>query len=353
VTCDEEERLKYGYQITTHYQYAQGRAKSAIVTDSQQEPLLNLTYGETAEILRINRGLRQTKERGFKLDATSGQWGEPKTEVSPENLHSEVYPIVKDTCNILLIEVPNLPSDKAAGYLASLQAVLQRAIQVVYKLEDDELASERLGNGKTLLFWEAAEGGVGVLSQILQDSSAFQRLAKAGLELCHFCDHEKSDCVQACYQCLLSYRNQFDHPLLDRYLIKPFLEQLQDSSITLEKTQGEREQHYQWLWEQTDPNSDLERKVLKAIYDQGMKLPNSAQTLIPEAQCQPDFIYEESKIALFCDGSVHDTAEQQKQDQIQRENLEFNSPYSVFSIRDDQDLSQQLANLESLISNHF
>lgn len=97
----------------------------------------------------------------------------------------------------------------------------------------------------------------------------------------------------------------------------------------------------------------MERKVLKAIYEQGMKLPDSAQTLIPEAQCQPDFIYEESKIALFCDGSVHDTPEQQKQDQIQRENLEFNSSYSVFSIRYDQDLSQQLADLESWISNHF
>jgi very-short-patch-repair endonuclease len=80
-----------------------------------------------------------------------------------------------------------------------------------------------------------------------------------------------------------------------------------------------------------------------------MKLPDSAQTLIPEANCKPDFLYEESKVAVFCDGSVHDTAQQRQQDRIQRDNLDFNSPYSVFSIRYDQDLSQQLADLASLI----
>jgi len=98
------------------------------------------------------------------------------------------------------------------------------------------------------------------------------------------------------------------------------------------------------LWMETS-----RRFSLKAIYEKAMKLPDSAQTLIPEAQCQPDFLYEASKVAVFCDGSVHDTAEQQKRDQIKRDNLEFNSPYSVFSIRYDQDLSQQLADLASLI----
>ena len=348
VTCDEEERLKYGYQITTHFRYAEGRAKSAIVSDAEENSLFKLTYGETAEILRVNRGLRKAKERGFKLDVTTGEWVGTNSDLAPENLQSEVYPMVRDTCNVLLIEPTDFPEDNATSYLASLQAVLERAIQVVYKLEEDELASERLGNGKTLLFWEAAEGGVGVLSQILQDSKAFQRIAKAGLELCHFSD-EESHCTQACYQCLLSYRNQFDHPLLDRAIIKPILDQLESSFITLEKEAGEREKHYQHLWEQTDPNSELERKVLKAIYEQGIKLPDAAQTLIPEAQCQPDFIYRASKVALFCDGSVHDSSEQRQQDQIQRENLKFNCGYQVISIRYDENLLEALSRLKYLV----
>ncbi|MDR9404389.1 MAG: DUF1998 domain-containing protein [Halothece sp. Uz-M2-17] len=297
----------------------------------------------------MNRGLRKAKERGFKLDVTTGEWVGTNSDLAPENLQSEVYPMVRDTCNVLLIEPTDFPEDDAASYLASLQAVLERAIQVVYKLEEDELASERLGNGKTLLFWEAAEGGVGVLSQILEDSKAFQRIAQAGLELCHFSDQD-SHCTQACYQCLLSYRNQFDHPLLDRAIIKPILDQLESSFITLEKEAGEREKHYQQLWEQTDPNSELERKVLKAIYERGMKLPDSTQILIPEAKCKPDFIYKASKVAVFCDGSVHDTKEQQKQDQIQREYLHFTCGYQVVSIGYNQDLSEQLTYLAGLIS---
>lgn len=161
---------------------------------------------------------------------------------------------------------------------------------------------------------------------------------------------EKGNKTQACYQCLLSYQNQFDHPLLDRAIIKPILDQLESSFITLEKEAGEREKHYEQLWEQTDPNSELERKVLKAIYERGMKLPDSTQTLIPEAKCKPDFLYQESKVAVFCDGSVHDTQEQQKQDQIQRDNLEYSFGYQVVSIRYDQNLSEQLTYLAALLN---
>lgn len=44
-----------------------------------------------------------------------------------------------------------------------------------------------------------------------------------------------------------------------------------------------REEQYRYLLAQTDPNSEFERVVLKAIYEQGIKLPDSAQELIPQA----------------------------------------------------------------------
>lgn len=71
---------------------------------------------------------------------------------------------------------------------------------------------------------------------------------------------EKGNKTQACYQCLLSYQNQFDHPLLDRASIKPILDQLESSFITLEKEAGEREKYYQQLWDQTDPNRATETR---------------------------------------------------------------------------------------------
>ncbi len=168
ITCDEEERLKYGYNITTHFRYANQKKESAIVQAADGTPLFKLTYGATATIWRINRGLKKNREdRGFKLNPTTGVWGDnknPQAQQTPDSLHTEVNLMVDDTCNILVIEPLNVPTDNREAFITTLQYVLETAIQAVYKLEADELDSERLGEGKYLLFWEAAEGGAGVLS---------------------------------------------------------------------------------------------------------------------------------------------------------------------------------------------
>jgi hypothetical protein len=43
-----------------------------------------------------------------------------------------------------------------------------------------------------------------------------------------------------------------------------------------------REEQYQQLLAQTDPNSEFERVVLTAMFDRGLKLPDTAQMYIPE-----------------------------------------------------------------------
>ncbi len=348
ITCDEEERLKYGYNITTHFRYASKKQETATVCAQDGTPLLKLTYGETAQIWRINRGLRRNKEeRGFKLDATSGIWGDSKNEQHLE-MQTEVYLMVNDTCNVLVIEPVNIPESNAEAFLATFQNALEQSIQAYYKLENDELASERLGQGKNLLFWEAAEGGAGVLSQILENPEAFGRLAIEALDICHF-QQEKPSCIKACYQCLLSYRNQFDHPLIDRNLMRPWLDLLMNSTINRHKSGIYREQQYQSLIQKTDPSSDFERVVLAAIYQQGLKLPDAAQMLIEEAHCKPDFVYKEAKVAIFCDGSAHDHPEQQAQDKIARDNLNYTANYYVFTLRYDEDWQAKLATLADWI----
>ncbi len=342
ITCDEEERLKYGYNITTHFRYASGKRESAIVTAADGTPLLKLTYGSTATIWRINRGLKKnTEERGFKLDVKTGTWGDTKVA---ENLHTAVNLMVEDTCNILAIEPLSVPTENREAFVTTLQYVLETAIQAVYKLEADELDSERLGDGKYLLFWEAAEGGAGVLSQLREKPTAFQKIADAALDICHF-QAPKASCIQACYECLLSYRNQFDHAAINRHLIKPILEQLAKSIVLLA---GNREEQYQKLLNHTDPNSDFERVVLQEIHQRGYKLPDAAQELITEANCQPDFLYRDDAIAIFCDGSVHDKPDKRSQDQIERDNLRYNTSYSVLTLRHDEDWLQKLEILGSL-----
>jgi len=178
ITCDEEERLKYGYSLTTHFRYESGRQEVADVNAADGTTLLKLSYGDTAKVWRLNRGLRRNyNEVGFKLDTKTGSWGEsseePTTTIAAPTNHSQVHLMVQDTCNILVIEPVNVPTENAEAFLATLQYALERAIQAVYKLEDDELCSERLGQGKHLLSWEAAEGGAGVLSQLLEKPDVF------------------------------------------------------------------------------------------------------------------------------------------------------------------------------------
>jgi superfamily II DNA/RNA helicase len=340
ITCDEEERLKYGYNITTHFRYASGKKESATVLAADNTPIFKLNYGATANIWHINRGLKKSvEERGFKLDTKTGIWGDSKTNPPSDSLHTEINLMVDGTCNILVVEPLDVPQENREAFIASLQYTLEAAIQAVYKLEPDELDSERLGEGKYLLFWEAAEGGAGVLSQLLQQPDAFERIARTALDICHFLQ-PKDTCVQACYECLLSYRNQFDHPLINRHLIKPLLDALQGSTVEISGVS--REEQYQNLLSQTDSNSDFERVVLEEIYQRGYKLPDTAQKFIPEASCKPDFVYEQEAIAIFCDGSVHDSPEQKRQDQIQRDNLKYNTAYQVLTLRYDQNWREKL-----------
>ncbi len=82
-----------------------------------------------------------------------------------------------------------------------------------------------------ILFYEASEGGAGVLRQIAEDPPVLPLLARRALEICHFDPDTLEDkgaktCGKACYECLLDYGNQPDHKDLDRYLIRDLLAEL-------------------------------------------------------------------------------------------------------------------------------
>jgi very-short-patch-repair endonuclease len=89
--------------------------------------------------------------------------------------------------------------------------------------------------------------------------------------------------------------------------------------------------------------------VLKAIYERGLPLPDRAGVYIPDADCKPDFIYENLKIAIFCDGSVHDHPERQEQDSVKRENLKWHARYKVFSFNHRLDLPEQIDKLQAML----
>src|SRR5882672_11181064 len=74
------------------------------------------------------------------------------------------------------------------SFSRSLGYALQRALQLTYQVEEQELAVELIGRGaqQRLLLWEAAEGGIGIWDRLVADPRAFAELGAVALRICHF-----------------------------------------------------------------------------------------------------------------------------------------------------------------------
>jgi len=119
-------------------------------------------------------------------------------------------------------------------------------------------------------------------------------------ELLHEGDPE-GGCERACYACLLSFYNQRDHRLLDRTLVLPWLQELEELAVEGQVS----EDRFAALAAQCQ--SELEREVLAAIRDRGLPLPDEAQKTIydgDEPLASVDFFYA-PRIVVFVDGSPH------------------------------------------------
>jgi hypothetical protein len=116
-------------------------------------------------------------------------------------------------------------------FLRTLAYSFRRAIQLDYQIEEQEIAVELIGaeSQRSIILWEAAEGGIGVWDRLIEEPGAFPRLARTALGLLHFettgeeLPGWKERCPAACYDCLLSYANQVDHRYLDRHHVRDFL----------------------------------------------------------------------------------------------------------------------------------
>lgn len=246
ITSDEEERRRVGFEVISGVQFAPRRGRrmfqrAEVTTRGEgSKAVLRLTYGDTATVWRVNLGWRRRsnpEQRGFILDVEGGYWGKRQDQVDDDPMSHRtrrVVPFVTDSRNALLIE-PDSPL--SIDQMASLEAALKAAIETEFQLESNELATEPLpsrDDRRHLLFYESAEGGAGVLKQLVEDPGAWRRVARRALLRCHF-DPDTGEetpfpgvepCEAACYDCLLTYRNQLDHRHLDRAAVKEVLEEL-------------------------------------------------------------------------------------------------------------------------------
>ncbi len=342
INSDEEERLRLGYEIRSGVRFAdhsgqpscrvaQVRVDGAVIGD--------LAYGHAATLWRINLGWTRRAKKdqlGFVLDLERGYWQKNSVleEEDPDDPMSSrcrrVIPYVDDRRNCLLLQLGGEPEE---GPMASLQAALKNAIQVEYQLEEQELAAEPLPNRaerRFLLFYEAAEGGAGVLRRLLDNEGALARVARRALEICHFDPatgddlrkhrRAKEDCEAACYDCLMSYMNQQDHELLDRQQIRELLMQLARAQVESAPGPVPRAAHLATLMRQCQ--SGLERDWLQFLEERGLRLPSRGQVLVEKAGTRPDFLYDEQMTAVYIDGPHHEFPERAKRDAEQTEKME-------------------------------
>ncbi len=351
INSDEEERFRLGYDIQTGLSFKPSEVKHAAVMVNGQH-WADLRYIQAATLWRINLGWSNRQRDaapGFVLDTERGYWARNEQTVDdPQDPMSErtqrVLPFVNDTRNALLFEPQVSLSDEQ---MASLQSALKRAIEAVYQLETRELESEPLPDSKErrlLLFYEASEGGAGVLRRLQQEPDALALVAREALRICHFNPDSGDDmgyapqagerCEAACYDCLLSYGNQREHSILDRYIIRDLLLDLASCSTEASSSAQPYGEQVRYLKSLCD--SELEKQWLEALAERSLHLPDRGQVYLEDCMTRVDFLYSDDYTIIYIDGPHHESEYQQGLDSEQVRCLE-NAGYTVIRFGFDQD----------------
>jgi len=232
ITANDEDRQRRGFEIRTIFSWEADR-QDQILLKADESPLAVVRYGPQTRLSRVNLGLRRRKEQahtGFDIDTISGRWLKNEAAGDDEGAdprgarRQTIVPLVEDTKNAMLLQFDHT-LDLTSGEMATLQHALTRAIETEHVLESGELSSEPLptrDNRRAILFYEASEGGAGVLRRLMESADRWQRLAEVALDMMHWQRKDgelvegNDPCIAGCYRCLLSYQNQPDHELIDR-----------------------------------------------------------------------------------------------------------------------------------------
>lgn len=252
ISINDEDRQRQGFELQTTYRFLPGpdgviQQRKAEVTQGD-EILAELTYAPAARLWRINRGWRRRKDKeqlGFYINPITGTWskqdepGGEDADGTDEGLldkvpNQRIVPFVEDHRNLLILAPVHTLSLEA---MATLQAALKRGIEMTFQIEESELVAEPLPKAderRALMFYEAAEGGAGVLTRIASDPASLAQVASNALKLLHHSAPQgpwkledlpvleqtnaqgRRICEAGCYQCLLSYFNQPDHENINR-----------------------------------------------------------------------------------------------------------------------------------------
>ncbi|MBP7096320.1 MAG: DEAD/DEAH box helicase [Spirochaetia bacterium] len=354
INCDEEDRVQEGFVVKTYFSYPKGpeRLLTQILRSASGDELLRLRFMSACTIVSVNEGWRLGDRAGFWIDTRTGFWKRKRPAPDPKagtkakdaapaaDGYRKVRTYTTETADSVYLE-PLHALNLGADGRVTLQYALLRAVAELYQAEESEIGATLIGDDESpnILLYENAEGSLGVLSQLVSDPGAMARVAAKAWELCRF--DTDATAVKASYDDLLTYYNQRDHGLIDRYSIRNALEVLR--SLRGEVLGPDEGSGYEERWTallgKIDPSSSTERKFLEALRARGLALPDAAQVQVAEAYVRPDFGYLAggAKVAVFCDGTPHDDPALAAVDAEKRKLLR-KLGWQVLSWRYDEDL---------------
>lgn len=359
ISSDEEERQKAGFEVQLSYRFTGPRLEAEAVTPDGTA-VAELCYGDAATVRITNVGHRRRRpgQRGFFLDPLTRTWlrnqeaddASDIDEAVPDAADEQqskakqlVVPYVQDTRNVLVVKPEQ---ELSRRQLITLQYALERGIERRFRLEDSELDSYLLPDTdrpSRILFVESAEGGAGSLKQLVQQPHLIGEVAQEALSIAHFTstgqdlhraplsddqqelldsgeeDQEGPDpCEWACYDCLLSFSNQHWHHEINRHETVDLLVDLGAAQVA-GMDASEEQEHVRLLLQAADTPS--EKRFIQWLYNNGYRLPHTAQAYLNDARVRPDFVYQPTT-AVFLDGPVHERPSVQERDLAAEDRLD-------------------------------
>lgn len=237
ITAAEESRASMGY-VTQEYLLDEAGAGEQRIGAAG----FDLTYHRNATLFAANAGFAQGNAqskapRGFEICTTCGWWRDPHQENSDQNHRKRCSGTVRAyhlayrlETDVLEIDVPDRSVEQAKrdSFLVTLRNALVLGANIALQTEEGEIAGfERTVSRDTLLLpqivlYDDVAGGAGYVERL---STLLPEATAAALERLVNCA-----CVDSCYRCLRSYRNQSEHALLDKRQIIETLQRITETA---------------------------------------------------------------------------------------------------------------------------